>query len=61
MKFALILVMFGFGSEEYAYVIGDEMLADDCAARIVEQQALLEKTFAVNDFELSCDSYYMIK
>jgi hypothetical protein len=61
MKFALILVIFGFGSEEYAYVIEDELFATDCAVRIIEQQALLEKTFAVNDFELSCDSYYMME
>lgn len=61
MKFALILVMFAFGSEEYAYVVDDEMSAEDCAVRIVEQQALLEKTFHVNDFELTCDSYYMME
>lgn len=61
MKFALILVIFGFGSEEYAYVIEDELLATDCAVRLVEQEMLLEKTFAVNDFELSCDSYYMME
>jgi len=39
------------------YAIETGMTAESCAVRIEEQQILLEKTFAVADFELMCESY----
>jgi hypothetical protein len=55
MKFVLILVMFGMDSNDLMYAIDTGISAEECETRIIEQQALLEKTFSVNDFELWCD------
>jgi len=57
MPFALVLVVFGFNSPDMFYAIETGMTAESCAVRIEEQQILLEKTFAVADFELMCESY----
>jgi hypothetical protein len=56
MKFVLILVLFGMDSNDLTYAIDTGMSAADCEMRIIEQQALLEKTFSVNDFELWCET-----
>lgn len=55
MKFVLILILFGMDSNDLMYAIDTGMSAEECETRIIEQQALLEKTFSVNDFELSCE------
>ena len=53
--FILVLTLFGADTPDLAYVVDYDMSAEDCAVRIEEQQALLEKTFDVNDFELTCE------
>lgn len=53
--FILVLTLFGADTPDLAYVVDLDMSAEDCAIRIEEQQELLEKTFDVNDFELTCE------
>ena len=53
--FILVLTLFGADANDSVYVVDYDMTAEDCAVRIDEQQALLEKTFNYNDFELTCE------
>lgn len=56
MKFFLFLTLFGVDSPDMFYAVDTGMTAEDCAIRLQEQQTLLEKTFAISDFSLSCES-----
>lgn len=56
MTFVLILILFGIDDQDMVYAVDTGMTAEDCSVRIAEQQALLEKTFNVNDFELTCET-----
>ncbi len=53
--FILVLTLFGADTTDSVYVVDYDMSAEDCAVRIEEQQRLLEKTFNVNDFVLTCE------
>lgn len=55
MPFALILTLFGVDSPDMYYAVETAITAEECAIRLQEQQALLEKTFNINDFELTCE------
>jgi hypothetical protein len=57
MPFALILTVFGFNSPDMFYAIETGMTAESCVVKLQEQQILLEKSFAIADFELTCESY----
>ena len=54
MKFVLFLTMFGLDSPDIYYAVDTGMTATDCEIRIAEQQILLEKTFDISDFSLTC-------
>ncbi len=54
MKFFLFLTLFGIDSPDMYYAVDTGMTAEDCAIRLEEQQRLLEKTFGINDFQLTC-------
>ncbi len=56
MKFFLFLTLFGVDSPDMYYAVDTGMTAEDCAIRIEEQQALLEKTFDSSDFQLTCET-----
>lgn len=56
MHFVLILTLFGVDSNDLVYAVDTDMTATDCADRMVEQQQLLEHTFAASDFVLTCES-----
>ncbi len=53
--FILVLTLFGADTTDSVYVVDYDMTAEDCSVRIEEQQRLLEKTFNVNDFVLTCE------
>jgi hypothetical protein len=53
--FILVLTLFGADANDSVYVVDYDMTAEDCSVRIEEQQNLLEKTFNVNDFVLTCE------
>ncbi len=53
--FILVLTLFGADTTDSVYVVDYDMTAEDCSVRIEEQQHLLEKTFNVNDFVLTCE------
>ena len=54
MKFVLFLTLFGIDTNDIYYVVDTGMTATDCEIRIAEQQILLEKTFDISDFSLTC-------
>ena len=54
MKFVLFLTLFGIDTNDIYYVVETGMTATDCEIRIAEQQILLEKTFDISDFSLTC-------
>lgn len=53
--FILVLTLFGADANDSVYVVDYDMTAEDCVVRIEEQQALLKKTFNINDFVLTCE------
>lgn len=55
MKFLLLLTLFGADGPDYEYAINTNLSAVECEQQLEEQQALLEKSFDVNDFELWCE------
>lgn len=56
MPFVLFLTLFGFDSNNMYYAIDTGMTFEDCETRLAEQQILLEKTFDIRDFELTCET-----
>ena len=54
MKFVLFLTMFGLDSPDIYYAVDTGMTATDCETRLQQQQILLEKTFDISDFSLTC-------
>lgn len=56
MTFVLILTLFGVDTPPIYHAVETNMSATDCAARMEEQQTLLEQTFAPTDFLLTCET-----